>query len=209
MGQFVSVSGVIGVERNHVAVALARHVELKHGVFQPEPRAPEDDDTLVLCSANGNTTVFFPGNDLSWWETSQALSKILAAPVFAFHIHDSDLWMYELYRNGEKVDAFNPIPDYWMEISEEERRGYQGSAETVARCVPGVAARELSRYFVTWDLDDDKPGKAYATDQHPYGDEWQMLDFMKKLGLPYPINTDGTPAGPTYEFIIPPEKSAK
>ena len=210
MGLFVSVSAVIGVAQADVTRALSTFVGTRHGVFQAEPRSPDDDDTMVIASASGNTTVFFPGNDLSWWETSQALSKMLKAPVFAFHIHDSDLWMYELYKNGEKIDGFNPVPDYWMEISDQERHAYRGNAQVVASCVPGVDAAEISKYFVTWDLNADAPARAYPTDEHAYGDEWQLLDFMKKLKLPYPLDAAGKPAGETYEFIIPsPPKPVK
>jgi hypothetical protein len=210
MGLFVSVSAVISVTQTDVARALSEHVHAKHGIFQAEPRSPDDDDTMVIASANGNTTLLFPGNDLSWWETSQALSKILTAPVFAFHIHDSDLWMYELYKDGQKIDGFNPLPDYWMEISAEERRAYRGNAQMVAACVPGVDAAAISNYFVTWDVDADAPDKAYPTDKYACGDEWQLLDFMKKLKLPYPLDAAGKPAGPTYEFIIPsPPKPVK
>lgn len=203
MGEFVSVSGVIGADRREVLEALHTQVALKRGILEAEPTSIADDDTMVLCSAHGNTTIFFPENDLSWWETSQALSQLLSVPVFAFHIHDGDLWMYELYRNGEKIDAFNPIPDYWIEISDQERRDYQGNARVVCECVPAVAPADISDYFVTWDLNDDKPGKAYPADEHAYGEAWQLLDFMRKLKLPYPLDEEGKPRGPTYQFIIP------
>ncbi|MEI9998402.1 MAG: hypothetical protein WDO13_04190 [Verrucomicrobiota bacterium] len=203
MGLFLSISGVMQTDKGAVVEALARQVSLKHGIFQAEPRATVDDDTLVLCAAHGNTTIYFPANDLSWWETSQALSRWLKTAVFAFHIHDGDLWMYELYKDGEKIDAFNPIPDYWMEISEEERESYRGDASVVAGCVPHLKAADIAKYFITWDLNEDKPRKAYTSDKHAYCDEWQLLDFMSKLKLPYPLGERGEPLGPTYEFIIP------
>jgi hypothetical protein len=206
MGQFISVSGIIGADLPDVVAALEHQVRLKHGIFQAETRNVDDDDTLVLHSAHGNTSIFFPANDMSWWETSQAVSRSLKAAVFAFHIHDSDLWMYELYRNGEKRGAFNPIPDYWMELSEKERTYYAGDARAVADCVPGLKVADIKKYLVTWDKNAKDPGKAYPSDEHPYGDEWQLLDFMRKLKLPYPLDAKGNPLGPTYEFIIPAPK---
>jgi hypothetical protein len=206
MGLFLSVSGVINADKADVARALAEHVASKRGILEAESRSPEDDDTLVLCSEHGNTTVYFPANDLSWWETSQAVSRLLKRAVFAFHIHDGDLWMYELYKNGAKIDAFNPVPDYWMELSEQERASYKGNAKAVSECAPHVKAVEIARYLVIWDLENEEATKAYASDEHAYGSEWQLLDFMKKLRLPYPLNSKGQPRGPTYEFIIPAPK---
>jgi len=58
---------------------------------------------------------------LEWDESSAFLSRELQAPVFSFHIHDGDLWMYILHVNGLAVDQFNPVPDYWDDqISSEE-----------------------------------------------------------------------------------------
>ena len=38
--------------------------------------------------------------------------------------------------------------------------------------------------FMAWDLEEDDPGKAYEDDEFASGDCWQLVDFMRKLGLP-------------------------
>lgn len=115
--------------------------------------------------------------------------------------------MYELYKNGDRVDGFNPIPDYWIEeISDEERESYKGNAETVSKYIPSVKPEDIERYLVTWDLEADEDPKAYPSDEYPQGDEWQMLDFMNKLHLPYPLDGAGKPLGQIYRFVIPPPK---
>jgi hypothetical protein len=70
---------------------------------------------------NGNVSVFYPNGFVEWDESSAYISKELKTTVFSFHIHDGDFWMYILYNNGQIIDQFNPIPDYWDEnISDEE-----------------------------------------------------------------------------------------
>ena len=74
--------------------------------------------------------------------------------VFALHIHDEDLWMYILFSNGERVDQFNPIPDYWnASLPADERRAWAGSAAVVAQTWPGVAPESIDNYLFEWDLE--------------------------------------------------------
>ena len=55
-------------------------------------------------------------------------------------------------------------------------------------------------------LDDDDPGKAYTSDEYAYGDCWQLVDFMKKLGFSYPISAEGRASGATYYFDVKQER---
>jgi hypothetical protein len=45
-------------------------------------------------------------------------------------------------------------------------------------------------------------GKAYEEDGHAIGDCWQLADFMRKLGLTYPVDDQGQAAGETYTFEV-------
>lgn len=53
-----------------------------------------------------------------------------------------------------------------------------------------------------WDetiSDEEETEKAYSTDQ--YGqEEWQLIDFMNKLTLPYPLDDNGNPKGLTFKL---------
>ena len=53
--------------------------------------------------------------------------------------------------------------------------------------------------MVRWNLDAEEVGKAYADDEFT-NEDWQLLDFMKKLGLPYPLDDDGNPKGQVYKL---------
>ena len=39
-------------------------------------------------------------------------------------------------------------------------------------------------------------------DEYPFGDCWQLADFMKKLGLFYPIDQQGQALDETYAFEV-------
>jgi hypothetical protein len=154
----------------------------------------------VVEEGGGNTTIFYPYDYLEWDKSSQFISRELQAPVFSFHIHDGDLWMYMLYVNGEIVDQFNPIPDYWDEnIDDAEMESWKGDARKIAKYVNAVSPKDIDKYLVRWDLDDEESEKAYPDDEFAQED-WQLLDFMGKLGLPYPLDDDGMPKGDTFKL---------
>ena len=123
------------------------------------------------------------------------LSEELGKPVFSFHIHDGDLWMYVLFDQGQEVDRFNPMPDYWEELDDEaERESWRGNATAVAERVPGLAPESIERYLIFWDdeilLSAGRP-KAYPNDKFHIGDDWQIVDFMRRVGLSLPIDEQG------------------
>ena len=47
-----------------------------------------------------------------------------------------------------------------------------------------------------------RPGKAYESDSFPFNDCWQLIDFMQKLGLLYPIDDKGKSHGESYRFEV-------
>jgi hypothetical protein len=118
MGLFVAIAGVFDAKEADVISALSGYAKAKNGTFRAEALSQDNDDASVIYSSNGNTAFLFPQNSLDWWDASQSISLLLKKVVLALHIHDGDLWMYELYKNGNKVDGFNPIPDYWTHISQ-------------------------------------------------------------------------------------------
>jgi hypothetical protein len=201
MGLFLSMSGVVGGRQSDTVNALRRFATTKGGQLAEEPLSTQDEHRLVAAEGAGGVTVVYPWEFMGWDEAAAFLSRELAKPVFSFHIHDSDLWMYTLYENGSPVDQFNPVPDYWGE--DEERESWQGDARAVAARVPGLLPDTISRYLVEWGDDVfDGPGrtKAYPDDRYVYGDEWQLVDFMRRVGLDYPLGDDGSALRTTYRF---------
>jgi len=200
MGTFLSLSGVIGKTQNEVVTSLTNYAKSVNGGLEPDNQlTANDDNCCTIQEVNGNTTIFNPSAYLEWDKSSEFISKELKAPVFSFHIHDGDLWMYVLYYDGEIVDQFNPIPDYWEKISKEEIENWKGNASIVAKFVSTVNIKDIEKYLVRWDLDAEEIGKSYPEDEYTKGD-WQLLDFMKKIGLTYPFDDKGNPKGQVYKL---------
>jgi hypothetical protein len=203
MGEFLAITGVSKASRRDVLGCLEEFALSHGGTLAPAPNGRPYDHLIVAGEDFAPITVMYPGDLFGWDEASKRLSKVLGVPVISLHIHDGDLWMYVLYRDGEEIDQFNPIPDYWSEDpSPEERSSWAGDAIVVAENWEGVDAASIERYLVVWDLDDDHPGKACEDDEHPIGDCWQLVDFMRKLGLTYPVDDQEHASGETYTFLV-------
>ena len=204
MGLFLSMSGVVGGDEDEVASALRKYASTHAGTMEAEDLKTDDNGCLVLSESVGGATVLYPGDFLGWDDVSQYLSKELDKPTFSFHIHDGDLWMYVLFEDGQVVDQFNPLPDYWEELEDEERLTWSGNARAIAERVPGLVLEQISNYLVPWSdeiLESTTQPRAYPADQYGYGNEWQLVDFMSKLGLDYPVDDRGEPHGTTYRFL--------
>jgi hypothetical protein len=201
MGNFLALSGVIGKTQNEVFTSMTNYANSVDGGIQQDNTLNSDNgNCCIIEESNGNTTIFYPDGYLEWDDSSEFISRELNATVFSLHIHDGDLWMYLLYNNGKVIDQFNPIPDYWDEnITEEEIESWKGNASVVTKYVSYIKQKEIEKYLVRWDLDEEESTKAYPTDEFTK-EEWQLVDFMKKLKLPYPLDDNGNPKGQTYKF---------
>jgi hypothetical protein len=202
MGLFISMSGVIGGSHAEVEAALRRFAVSRRGRLGEDSSAP-DDERLVIAESVGGVTVLYPDAFLGWDAAASHLSEETGMPTFSFHIHDGDLWMYLLFETGEVVDRFNPIPEYWQELDEQECALWGGRADEVARRVCGLTPGAVSRYLVRWGddvLGATQRSKAYPDDTWFYGDDWQLVDFMRRLGLAYPVDDRGAVLGTTYRL---------
>ena len=201
MGNFLALSGVIGKTQNDVLTSLTNYANSVGGGIQQDSTLNSDNDNCcIVDEANGNTTIFYPDGYLEWDDSSEFISRELNATVFSLHIHDGDLWMYLLYNNGKVVDQFNPVPDYWDEnITDKEIESWKGNASIVTSYVTYIKSKDIEKYLVRWDLDEEESTKAYPTDEFTK-EEWQLVDFMTKLKLPYPLDDSGNPKGQTYKF---------
>jgi hypothetical protein len=147
--------------------------------------------------------VLYPDGFSDWDDLSKFLSLELKKPVFSFHIHDGDLWMFVAFNDGEEVAWFNPIPDYWGQIDDAERDRWAGNAQAVASLVSGLDAATIERYFVPWAEDVlSAEQKSYDDDEFAIGVDWQLIDFMRRLGFVYPLDETGNPTGETFYLKI-------
>jgi hypothetical protein len=210
MGLFLAMSGIIECAEDPVMHALRSYAEENDGGLDPAAICTDDEGCLIVSESAGGVTVLYPSDFFDWDDASSELSRRLHKPVFSLHIHDGNLWMYVLYENGEIVDQFNPVPDYWQELDEAERLSWRGNASEIVRRVPHLKPEQIANYLVQWGdevFESDERKKAYPTDEHYYGDDWQLTDFMKQLKLDYPIDDRGEPHGTTYRFKCEPTGS--
>jgi hypothetical protein len=196
-----------GVGRTDAERALRAIAAEKKGKFTRDAKGVSFPGGIVITPGEAERlTILYPGWLVNFEPLTKQLSKALRVPTFLFHIHDGDFWMYCLFDGGKEVDRFNPIPDYWMsDVSARERKTWAGNARKVAAHWPGLNAAAVERYLVFWDLKAKAPGKAYPDDRSPYGDCRQLSDFMRRLGLGFPIDDDENPVGTTYRFDLPSE----
>lgn len=119
MGNFIDMAAVL-VPKARVEAYLA--TQTVDGAAQCVAREP--DRTLVIYDESSGD-----------FGRIRRLSKEMSAVAFALHIHDDDLWLYELYSSGEMIDRFNASPHYWKALGDEEAATWRGSsAAIVAHC---------------------------------------------------------------------------
>jgi hypothetical protein len=203
MGLFLAVSSIVNGRHHEVEDALREFANQKGGSLIADALTTEDEGCVVIGEAEGGTSVLYPWEFFDWDEASQSLSQILQQSVFSFHIHDSDFWMYRFFHCGQELDQFNPIPDYWGELSGQELAEWRGDAVLLAKHVPNLDSARIARYLVPWGdeiLLGDERTRAYPSDRYCYGDEWQLVDFMQQLGFEYLLDGNGTPRGRTYRL---------
>ena len=199
MGLFLSFSGIIGKSKDEVIKSLSEYAKSVNGGLEKEKLTTDENNCLVLEESNNNVSILYPNNFLEWEESSEFISKYLNSPVFSFHIHDGSLWMYTFYFNGDIVDTFNPIPDYWDEnISEEEIESLKGNAQILTKYIPNLKTENIEKYLIRWDLEAEEV-KAYLDDEF-LNEDWQVSDFMKKVGFSYPLDDNGSPKSETYKL---------
>lgn len=209
MGLFVHLSGVANSTLIEVEQALKVYASREQGIFEPASNSSLESETLIVKAGKDHKLSLLHWGDFEQWEKVSAfLSEALKSPVILLHIHDSDFWMYLLFVEGQVVDGFNPLPAYWDDsLTTEEREAWRGNSATLCQHWPGVSEAKLTKYLVNWDtLRENVNHHAYPGDLFATGDEWQMLDFMRALGLVYPLSypfdITGEPLGKVYRFRL-------
>lgn len=103
----------------------------------------------VSPESNGWTTVYVEAaedqNDETLRAIAGGLSISLKADVLAFLVHDSDIAVYWLYRNGTLTDEFNSAPDYFGEdVDDKTRERVSGNVDALLPlCVASTTRSQL------------------------------------------------------------------
>jgi len=161
---------------------------IAHDAVETAARNPAFHIELAACKYAQNyegTQVLIDGS-LGFAPLAKALSDAAENPVMLLYIYDGDYWGYDFY-GGDEEDHFNTLPDYFCPISPEEKQRHTGNPAALSGWLPTWDTEMMRRYLVHWsDLDEDAMEEtACPDDRFPYGDCWQMTDFMAQLGFPW------------------------
>jgi hypothetical protein len=129
----------------------------------------------VSPDGNGWVTVYCEATDDQNTDTmgriAAGLSKTLKTEVLGFLVHDSDIAVYWLYRNGELIDEFNSAPNYFeeKEFGTDEASG--GNLDVLLPlCVAGTTRDQLEAVL-------------HPPDGFPQMAEDIVADLSKLLGI--------------------------
>ena len=143
----------------------------------------EENEYNITSSKNNWIQVFCPKTPDD--DLAITLSKKLNSPIFQFHIHDGQFWMYQLFVNGNLIDRHKPISDYWSKISNNDRKSWKGNANKIGS-IFNLNPNILSPYLVQDEEWNTSNKRAFTEDEFPVKSEWSMVDFQRKLGIIYP-----------------------
>lgn len=112
------------------------------------------------------------------------LSSKIDSPLLFLYIYDGDFWGYTLYDMGKEIDDFSTMPDYFIKSNNNKNKSSEEHAALIEQYF-GVSKESVKNYLIAW-TDELRRNKeaAYPDDTCFYGNSWQMLDFVEKLGFP-------------------------
>lgn len=120
------------------------------------------------------------------------LSRQLPVSCCLFSFGDDVVWGYDLFHGGRLVDSYSSRPNFFAQVSEDEVLRLKGRPEVICAHWPYVSAEDISDYLTNKELlSKDADSKAYEGDKRNEWDAWQLCDFMRKLGLEYPVDENG------------------
>ncbi|MFN6165560.1 MAG: ankyrin repeat domain-containing protein [Pseudanabaena sp.] len=83
-------------------------------------------------------------NEQELHRLAKDLSGHLATDVLAFLVHDSDILIYLIYKQGKLVDEYNSRSDYWEKVSSTTRNRLKGKSKALLPyCKLGTSSQEI------------------------------------------------------------------
>lgn len=197
MGLFLQAAIMPGCKEADARAAVTVVAEKYSSSFDELEKGGSAEDAMIISdlipdecqyieNANG-VSILFNAGCIGYASIAKAVSGEYGKAVLLLYIYDGDYWGYWLYDKGELIDQFNPMPDYFGEVSEDVIQKSKGNAEIIAKYFQ-VEKASIEKYLVHWS-EETMGGKACEDDEFGYED-WQMADFMRKLGYPYQFDEE-------------------
>ena len=94
-----------------------------------EDMARAQNGRVLVGPALSGWIGLYPNDSLSGEGFAAEVSKKLGASVLALMVHDSDIFIYSFYQQGQLIDEYSSSPDYFEEVSPVERERLKGKPE--------------------------------------------------------------------------------
>lgn len=120
------------------------------------------------------------------WPLAQEVARLVDEPHLELRIQEGDHWDFTLFHRTQVIADFSTRVSYFNSDSAVSRPWKQGSAETFASAWNVPLAR-VAPYLSDWDS-LTAPAFAAEGDSYPSGEYWQILDFMRAMGVDDPGN---------------------
>jgi ankyrin repeat protein len=97
-------------------------------------------------------------NEQELHRLAKALSYHCATDVLAFLVHDSDILIYLIYKQGRLEDEYNSRPDYWVKVNSATKNRFKGKPETLLPyCKLGTSSKQIAEILnKKYVFEDDK-----------------------------------------------------
>ncbi|MFI5934780.1 hypothetical protein [Actinoplanes sp. NPDC051494] len=157
------------------------------------------DDIRVFAPENGWTVVLWPPSFIEE-AAARFMSRGLGVLASSVRVHDGDYWRHVLLRDGDVLDRFASMPEYFTDDPGEVARlraRFAGHPAVVAAAV-GCTTAQLAPYLVHADLDHDGEfvdhGKAFPEDRSGVDNPWVFASFWAQFGPHYPDDPEADKA---------------
>jgi hypothetical protein len=147
--------------------------------------------------------IYFPPGDwmIVWWPNYfnihnfplvRAIAKKKGWLVSTIHVYDSDYWEHLCCSGEIELHTFCSWPSYWKEAGEEDYDLFQNYDPDPIRLAETFEINPdiIRPYLVDVAGVKDNEQKAFEDDEFPLADYWVFVDFWRRLGIPYPENSD-------------------
>jgi hypothetical protein len=177
MGEFVAVSAVRTGNLDAVGEAALDFFRTHSCAAEQIPatgRAQDAADLRIYGPGDGWTVILWP-QPFAELAAAEFVSRRLGTLVSSISLYDGDYWRHVLFRDGEVLDRFGNVPDYFAENEQDAARlrdKFGGQPAVVADAV-GCPPERLAPYLVRADLDEDT-------------DPWIFVEFWRQFGPRYP-----------------------